>query len=68
MERRLLPQRLMARRVGALLAIAILVALVLVLVSNVYRHHEQMHETDETVVQMDDGIPVSVVIFAGSFG
>jgi len=44
----------MARRVGALLGIVILLALVLVLVWDVYRHHEMSREIEEpAVVSLD---------------
>ncbi len=58
----------MGRRVGALFGIAILIALVLVLVWNVYRHHELMREPDDSaVVRLDGRAPASVVIFASAF-
>lgn len=65
MERPLLLEPAMGRRIGALFAIAILVAVVLVLVWNVYRHHESMHDADEpAVVRLDGRGARSVVIFA----
>ncbi len=58
----------MARRVGALVAMAMLLALVLVLVWNVHRHHELMHEPDEPgIVRLDRGTASSVVNFAPRF-
>jgi hypothetical protein len=58
----------MTRRVGALFGIAILVALVLVLIWNVYRHRELMHEPDESaVVRLDGRGARAVVIFAPPF-
>lgn len=44
----------MARRVGALLGIVILLALILVLMWDVYRHHNPDSEIDEpAVVSLD---------------
>ncbi len=45
----------MARRIGALFCMAVLLLLVHVLVFEVYRHHEEQNETDEpAVVRLDD--------------
>ena len=56
---------LMARRIGALVAIAMLVALVVTLVWSVYQHHELMRVPDESaIVRLDIAPPSSVVIFA----
>ncbi len=58
----------MARRIGALFGMAMLLALVLVLIWDVHRHHELMHEPDEPgVVRLDGGTPSSVVNFAPRF-
>ena len=58
----------MTRRVGALFGMAMLLALVLILVWNVHRHHELMHEPDEPgIVRLDGGASSAVVNFAPRF-
>ncbi len=52
---------IMARRVGALLGILILLSLLLALIWRVYRQHESMHRPSEAaVVSLDVGAPQSV--------
>ncbi len=58
----------MTRRAGALAGIAILVALVLMLVWNVYRQHKLMHVPDESgIVRVDGATARAVIIPASAF-
>lgn len=52
---------IMARRVGALLGILILLSLLLALIWRVYRQHESMHRPSEVaVMSLDASAPTSV--------